>query len=191
MTIALRKAMTQAEFFLWAQSEEGRYEFDGIRPVAMTGGNLGHNQIMLATHRALDRHLAGSACRALGPEAGVATVGETVRFPDAVVTCSKFNRSDLLVPSPVVVFEIVSPGSLRVDRVVKLREYQSVRSIRSYVIVESEAPAVTLLSRDEADGPFSAIGLTEDDTLDLSCVGISLAVAELYDGLDFGSGGPG
>ncbi len=180
--------MTQDEFFGWAQSQGGRYEFDGVQPVAMTGGTLGHNQIMLAIHRALDRRLADGPCTALGPDAGVVTIGDIVRYPDAVVTCSKFSRSDHYVPFPVVVFEVISPGSLRLDRVVKLREYQAVSSLRVYVIVESDAPAVTVLSRDRDGESFKAVGLTEDDVLDLPAVGISIAVAEFYAGVVFSDG---
>ena len=88
MSVVLRRLPTRDEFFGWAQSQAGRYEFDGHGPVAMTGGSLGHSQITLAIHRALDRRLAGGPCRPLGPGAGVATIGEVVRYPDAVVTSS-------------------------------------------------------------------------------------------------------
>ena len=187
MSSALAKPMSRSEFLDWAQSRDGRYEFDGLQPVAMTGGSLGHNQITLAIHRALDRRLAGGPCRPLGPDAGIATITDVIRYPDAVVTCSSFDRSEHLVPAPVVVFEVVSPGSLRIDRVVKLREYQAVPSIRAYVIVESDAPAVTILSRDHEGEPFRAAGLTEDDELILAAIGISLPVAEIYAAIDFGN----
>lgn len=188
MTVALRRPMTQREFLDWAQVQEGRYEYDGLRPVAMTGGSLGHNQITLAIHRALDRRLAGGPCRPLGPDAGVATVADVVRYPDAVVTCSRFDRSEHLVPAPVVVFEVVSPASLRTDRVVKLREYQAVASVRTYVIVESDAPAVTALSRERGGEMFRATGLTEGDDLELPSIGVSIPITELYAGIDFGDG---
>jgi hypothetical protein len=33
-----RRAWTRDEFFAWATGQEGRYEFDGFAPVAMTAG---------------------------------------------------------------------------------------------------------------------------------------------------------
>ena len=186
MSSALARTMSRSEFLDWAQSQDRRYEFDGLHPVAMTGGSLGHNQITLAIHRALDRRLARSRCRPLGPDAGIGTIGDIIRYPDAVVTCSPFERSAHLVPAPVVVFEVISPGSLRIDRVVKLREYQAVPSIRAYVIVESDAPAVTILSRDADGEPFRAAGLAEEDELALAAIGISVPVAEIYAAIDFG-----
>ena len=37
MSNALRQPMTVEEFLAWEERQELRYEFDGFRPVAMTG----------------------------------------------------------------------------------------------------------------------------------------------------------
>ena len=186
MTVALRKIMTRQEFFDWAEAQDTRYEFDGFQPVAMTGGSLRHSRVTGNIYRQLANRLAGSGCVPLGPDAGVATVGDTVRYPDAVVTCSKFDDRSRLVPNPVVVFEVISPTSIRTDRIVKLREYTAVPTIRRYVIVEPNAVAVTVLSRDSAEEPFRTVGLAEDDTLDLPEIGIEIPVAAIYEGVAFG-----
>ena len=104
------------------------------------------------------------------------------------MTCSRFDRSEHLVPAPVVVFEVVSPASLRTDRVVKLREYQAVASVRAYVIVEADALAVTVLSREHGGEMFRATGLTDGDDLELAAIGVSIPIAEFYAGIDFGGG---
>ena len=183
MTVALRKAMTQQEFFAWAEAQDTRYEFDGFQPVAMTGGNIVHSRVIRNVNRQLANRLAGKACESLGPDAGIATVGGTVRYPDAVVSCTRPGNLDRLVPNPVVVFEVISPTSIRTDRIVKLREYAAVPTIRRYVIVEPNAVAVTVLSRDGADEPFHTVGLAEDDTLDLPEIGIGIPVAAIYEGI--------
>lgn len=36
--------MTQDQFLDWVQAQEGRYEFDGFQPVAMTGGTINHSR---------------------------------------------------------------------------------------------------------------------------------------------------
>jgi len=40
---AVLQPMTVDEFLAWEQRQEGRYEFDGFRPVAMTGGTVGQD----------------------------------------------------------------------------------------------------------------------------------------------------
>ena len=90
MTAALRTPrMTRDAFLTWAEVQRERYEFDGFEPVAMTGGTRNHNRITRDIHRALDARLRGSGCESLGPDAGVATIGDAVRYPDARVTCIK------------------------------------------------------------------------------------------------------
>ena len=185
MDVALRRPMTQKEFFDWAETQDIRYEFDGLQPVAMTGGDLGHSSLIRNVNRQLGNRLQGKSCKPLGPDAGVATIGDTVRYPDAVVTCTKFSARDRVVPNPVIVFEVVSPSSVRIDRVVKLREYQAVSTIRRYVIVEPDAIAITVFSRDHEGEAFRATGLAEDDILELTEVGIEIPVAAIYEGIVF------
>ncbi len=185
MNVALRRPMTKKEFFDWAETQDIRYEFDGFQPVAMTGGDLGHSSLIGNLNRQLGNRLEGKSCKPLGPDAGVATIGDTVRYPDAVVTCTKFSARDRVVPNPVIVFEVVSPSSVRIDRVVKLREYQAVSTIRRYVIVEPDAIAITLFSRDHEGEAFRATGLAEDDVLELTEVGIEIPVAAIYEGIVF------
>ena len=123
------------------------FEFDGFAPVAMTGGSVNHSQIGQNIVSALRTRLRGSGCRPLGPDAGVATVGDRVRYPDALVTCAKFPGTVRLVPGVVVVFEVLSPGSGRIDRIEKVPEYRAVSSIRRYVIAERDSAALQVLSR--------------------------------------------
>ncbi len=120
----------------------------------------------------------------LGPDAGVATIGNAVRYPDAVVSCTKTPGSAHLVQEPVVVFEVLSPTSGRVDRIEKVREYAAIPSIRRYLILEHANIGVTVFERARADEMWRASTLTADETLRLPEIGIEIAVAELYQDVD-------
>jgi Uma2 family endonuclease len=185
MSTALRKPrMTREEFFNWAQGQDIRYEFDGFEPVAMTGGNINHSQITQNILVSLRTHLRGGNCRPLGPDAGVATVGNAVRYPDALVTCDKVRGSDLTVSGVIVVFEVLSPTSGRTDRIVKLREYRAVPTIRCYVILEHNNAGLTVFTRRRQDEDWTARALTIEDTVQLSEIGIEIPVAEFYEDVD-------
>jgi Uma2 family endonuclease len=137
MDVAIRKpSMTREQFLDWAQAREERYEFDGFQPVAKTGGTRNHGRICQNLYFALRNRLSGIGCEPLGPDVGVATIGDAVRYPDALVTCTKGAGTDRLVPGVVAVFEVLSPSSGRIDRIDKVREYRAVPSIRRYVIAE-------------------------------------------------------
>lgn len=183
MNVAVRKPWTQEAFFAWAVTQEARYEFDGFQPEAMTGSNIGHSRLRRSLHRALDARLRNGPCEPLGPDAGVETSNRAVRYPDALVTCSKAENGERLVPGVIAVFAVVSPTSARIDRIVKVREYAAVPSIRRYVILESAIVGMTVFERDNAHDQWRAMTLTGDDTLRMPEIGIEIPVAELYDGI--------
>jgi Uma2 family endonuclease len=185
MNIALRKTWTQEQFFPWAEAQDERYEFDGVQPVAMTGGNAGHAIVTRNVNFALWTRLRGGPCQPLGPNAGVETVGKAVRYPDALVTCAKFASADLIIPGVVVVFEVLSPTSGRTDRIVKVREYAAVVSIRHYVILELASIGLTVLERTMPEEAWRTDILTIGDVLRMPEIGIEIPVSEFYEGITF------
>jgi Uma2 family endonuclease len=182
MNVALRTPMSVEQFLAWAETQDQRYEFDGFQPVAMTGGTIRHNRLQRRLLACLEARLRGGPCEPLGPDAGIRTIGDVVRYPDALVTCTPQNDSDKLVSGAVVVFEIVSPGSSRLDRIVKVKEYQAVASVQRYVILEQTSIAVTVIARTQ-EGPWTVEVLTESATLPFPELGIEIPLADIYAGL--------
>ena len=172
------------QFLAWAETQRERYEFDGHEPVAMTRGTVGHSRITRDIAAALGARLKGSGCEPLGPDAGVATIGDIVRYPDALVTRARARSADRLVPGVVVVFEVLSPSSGRVDRIDKLLEYRAVPTIRRYVIVEQASIAMTVHVRAHAEAPWTTTALTGDDILSMPEIGIAIPISEFYEGMD-------
>jgi hypothetical protein len=62
MGVPQRASWTQDEFFSWASTQEGRYEFDGFRPVSMTGGTVEHETVVQNLFGALRPRLRGGRC---------------------------------------------------------------------------------------------------------------------------------
>jgi Uma2 family endonuclease len=184
MNVALRKPMTQAEFFGWAETQNERYEFDGFQPVGMTGGSRTHARIGGNIFGELRERLRGSACEPFNGDAGIQTIGEAVRYPDCVVSCAPDHDRDRLVSTPVIVFEVVSPTSIREDRILKPDEYALVPSIKRYVIVEQTVIGATVLWR-ESDEPWRFQTLKAGDTLALPEIGIELPLDSFYERVNF------
>ena len=152
----------------------------------MTGGTAGHSIIMQNVHAALRGRLRGSGCRPLGPDAGLATVGTAVRYPDALVTYSKFDREAMTIPGVVIVFEVLSSTTSRTDRIIKPREYAAVPSIRRYVILESTSVGLTVMERDQPNEVWRVTTLTNDDILRMPEISIEIPVTEFYEDVTFG-----
>ena len=104
-------AWTPEEFLDWERQQELRYEFDGVGPVAMTGGTLRHSDIASLIDVALRQRLR-RPCRAFRGDVKVRVATNRYRYPDAVVSCSEPLPEDSdILPDPVVVFEVLSPST--------------------------------------------------------------------------------
>ena len=185
MNIALRKPMTREEFFLWADAQDGRYEFDGFQPVAMNGGTNNHGIIAGNVYFQLRLGLEGSSCTPMAPEGGgIATIGNIVRYPETAVSCSEIPGKANLFPNPVIVFEVLSTSSEKRDRVTKLIEYHAVPTIKRYVVLEQIKPVAYVYWRIDEE-PWSEITLSNEDVLDLPEIGMQIAMAKIYEGISF------
>jgi Uma2 family endonuclease len=183
--------LTRDEFLNWAEAQRMRYEFDGFEPVAMTGGTRDHSQICQNIYAALRLRLKGTGCVPLGPDAGVATIGDAVRYPDALVTCTKGPGTDRLVPGVVVVFEVLSPSRGRIDRIEKLLEYRGVPTFLRYVMLEHASAAMTVHTRANGNDPWTTTALTGGEVLSIPEIGIDVPVEEFYEGTDLAEDVPG
>jgi len=181
VNVVLRKPMSLEQFLAWEAKQEQRYEFDGVHPLAMTGGTFEHDQITFNLRKALDARLAGKPCRPFGPNVKVIAAG-SVRYPDGGVICSPPVAGTTIMEDPVVVFEVASESTARTDRIDKVREYQATASIQRYVILEQTSVAATVFAR--LGKIWTASALTENDILSMPEIGIELPLAECYLGLE-------
>jgi Uma2 family endonuclease len=169
------KPLTVDEFLAWERSQPSRYEFDGIQPVAMTGGSVSHVRVITRLTVALGTRVQ-PPCEAFGPELKVLAPGR-VRYPDASVVCGDpVNEGDII--EPTVVFEVLSPSTTLTDRRVKASEYASVPGIMVYVILETERPEITVRRR--AGGWESETITGHDAELALPEIGVTFPLADIY-----------
>ncbi len=179
--------MTLDEFLAWERRQDLRYEFDGARPVAMTGGTVEHSEIATNLVEALRRRLQGRPCRAFRGDLKIVVAGR-IRYPDATVTCSPVPRGTDMIPEPVVVFEVLSATTAATDRIEKNEEYRLTPSIRRYVMLEQARRAATVFSR--AGDDWAGHVLTGDAVLAMPEIGVDLPLAEAYAGIEFATDDP-
>jgi Uma2 family endonuclease len=177
MNVALRKSMTLEQFLAWEERQELRYEFDGVQPVAMTGGRFVHAAIQINLILALGTRLRGKPCRVIGSELKIEVAGR-IRHPDAFVICTPQPGSTHVVRDPVAVFEILSPSTSHTDLVLKTAEYRATPSILHYVILEQTHAGAQVFSRRGAD--WIAETVRDADLLRLPEIGIEIPLPELY-----------
>jgi len=194
MTVAARRidpeAWTKERFLAWAKArpDDRSYEFDGFRPVAMAPATLRHNDIAWNIRSLLrDRLPPGTGCRPYGPQQPIETVGGALREPDVFIACSAQPGGAVTISTPVVVFEILSPGkeNRERDEVEKVDEYESVPSILRYIIVESESRGARVLWREPGERAWRRAPPDIEGPIGVPEFGIALAFDEIYRGVAF------
>jgi Uma2 family endonuclease len=182
MSAALKPPMSLEAFLDWESRQESKYEFDGFRAVGMTGVTAEHSSIQRNLLGLLFNRLRGHHCQVHGSDLKIQVVGR-IRYPDAFIVCSPIPAGTTVIHDPVVVFEILSPGTSYKDRIENNREYRATPSIQRYVILEQTRPAATVYAR--AGDDWVADVLVEEGDLALPEVGISVPLADLYEGVPF------
>ncbi|HEX6001779.1 MAG TPA: Uma2 family endonuclease [Hyphomicrobiaceae bacterium] len=174
--------MTVAEFLDWASAQpRGRYELVHGEVVQMAPERELHSVIKGEVYAALRDAIkrAGLPCRAYGDGMTVVINDHLAREPDASVQCGvPYKRRNMILQAPLIVVEVVSPSSERVDTVEKVDEYFSVTSIQHYLIVDPTAKMVTHHERSEG-GAIEKRDLLGGDIIELKPPGMKVPVSEL------------
>jgi Uma2 family endonuclease len=178
MPSAAEKLMSLNEFLSWEREQPERYEFDGFAVTAMAGGSLDHSSIASNLDRTLSAQLRGTGCRVFRGDAKV-IANATVRYPDLSVTCSPVSGRDDIVPVPVLIIEVLSPTTERIDRGRKKFDYFATPSIRQYAIIEQDERRVDLYTR--AENGWTNEVIAGDSALNLSSVGVELSLDAIYE----------
>jgi Uma2 family endonuclease len=109
-------------------------------------------------------------------------VSGRIRYPDAFVFCSPAPGHVTVIEDPVVVFEVLSPSTSRIDRIDKLSEYRATKSIQRYVILEPDSVAAT--ARTGKD--WIVRPLIVGDSLEMPEIEIVIPLSDIYSDVEFG-----
>jgi Uma2 family endonuclease len=180
MTVALRTPMTLDAFLDWEGRQETRYAFDGLQPVAMSGGARAHAAIQRNIALALGNRPRGKPCPFFGSDLKIAAAG-SIRYPDGFVTCAPGASGDTIVHDPVVIFEVMSPSTAGTDTIVKNREYAATPSVRRYVLLAQDVVGGTMFEPMGDD--WIGRVLAPDSIVRMPEIGIEAPIAEFYEGV--------
>ncbi len=145
--------MTVDEYLVWAEAQPGRHELVNGRVIAMAPERVRHAQTKGAVYVALTGAIrtAGKPCEAF-PDGMAIRIDPTTAFePDALVRCGPPLDGNMIeVPDPLIVVEVLSPGTRGYDTGAKLTGYFLVPSLRHYLIVDAERKVVLHHRRSDA-----------------------------------------
>lgn len=178
MPVPPLKPPTVPEMLDWERRQSERYEYVGGILRAMVGGSLAHHWMTQNILVGLRAQLAGRPCRPFMENAKVVTA-EAILYPDVVVTCSPVDPRADTVPDPVVIVEVLSRTTADYDSGAKWRAYQTLASLRHFVLVAQDCSFVAIYSREGADWRYRALE-APDAVLALTAIDAEISLADIY-----------
>jgi Uma2 family endonuclease len=178
------KLLTVEQFFDACPNDRRHYQlFDGII-VAMAPPADRHQRIAGrlggVLYNAVEANLPGCAVLA---QAGIAPQGVRGRDhfeTDITVTCEPANDDHRgIVQQPLLIVEILSPGTERDDVFIKLPAYQRIAGLQEILYIETERVGAMVYRRGNTSWDSAALA-SGADRLRLDTVGLDIPLSELY-----------
>ena len=185
MSEAAFKRMTVSEFLLWEDGTDTRYELLGGSPVAMAPPAMAHGILALRLGARIDAALRSRSSCFGQSEAGIVRPDrdDTCYIADLAVTCTPPERGQQLVRDPLLIVEILSPGTALFDRQTKVSDYRRIPSVEEILLIDSTSIFAEVLRR-EGERWITEIVCGPQATLSLVSIGLTVAMSDLYEGID-------
>jgi len=188
MSAARKLSLISVEDYLGGELNSPiKHEYLGGVVYAMAGARKVHNRIVINAMVALGGRLWDKRCQPFNSDTKIrVTLPGQVRFyyPDASVICRPNPQNDFFQDEPVVIIEVMSHATRRIDDGEKKDAYLTIPSLSVYLLVEQDVPAVVAfrrtaqgIVREVYDGLNAVVPLSEIET--------HLALAEIYHLVEF------
>ena len=181
---AERMSLDDFEDLLADAPEDERWELISGRVVrTMVGARWEHNRIVNNLSEGLNRRFRalGSPCRTLTQTFRMKDEGSlSSLLPDVLVYCTRPPPGATFLSDATIIVEVMSKGTARRDREDKWAVYQTLPSLRHYVLVTRDSPHIETIDR--VEGAWSAFRIADGlaATLALAAVGVEVPLAEIY-----------
>ena len=165
-------------------ASEIRHEYIDGRVYAMTGTSRTHGLIVNALAFSLTPAARRAGCQLFTSDMKVRLeIADQTLFyyPDLLLSCDTTDREPYFRRFPCLIVEVLSESTERIDRREKLLAYQTLPSLREYLLVAQDRARVELFRRVND----WKVERHESGELWLDCVSAAVALAEIYADVDW------
>ncbi|MBL8211233.1 MAG: Uma2 family endonuclease [Bryobacterales bacterium] len=180
--------ITEEQYLELERKSDVRHEYYRGEMFAMSGGTGDHSFLAAELISELRFALRGS-CRVATsdlkiyvPSTGLYT------YPDISVTCEKpsyLDKSNDTLLNPLVVVEVLSPSSGSYDRGEKFRQYQTVPSIKTYILVSCDRMRIETYTRGTGATWIYRAYDGADAVLEIEEPAVSIPLQSIYRSVEF------
>ncbi len=129
-------------------STDVRYEFIDGYAYMMAGGTANDSTISITITSLLSNLLGNGPCRIYNSDMKVRLSEMRYVYPDATVSCNEYDQGNIeTIQSPLLVIEVLSPGTEAYDRGSKFGYYRACPTIEEYVLVNTQREVIEVYRR--------------------------------------------
>jgi len=159
---------------------EVKHEYIDGHVYAMAGASRNHERIAGNIYRQFGNYLQGKPCEPFSSDIKI-KVGSKFFYPDVMVVCDEQSSHEYYTESPVIIVEVLSKSSRRIDETTKRIAYQSIPCLKEYVLIEQDFVDVEICRKSEG---WVSRHFFWGDSVYFEAVELTLTVAEIYDRVD-------
>ena len=172
--------LTVEEYLKYEKESPVKHEYVDGQIFAMAGTSTPHNRLAGNLFNRLDDHLAEAACEPFIADIKVMVSDTLFYYPDVVVACDPPEADPYLRREPLIIIEVSSPTTERIDRNEKLPAYKRIQSLKEIVFVAQDRVRIEIFRRQSGDFWQTEVLTEPDEELHLQSVGLTLTVAQVY-----------
>lgn len=172
--------LTVAEYLEFEKDSPVKHEYINGQIYAMAGASDVHNRIARNICNRLDDHLADDECEPFISDMKVYVSATLYYYPDVVVACDPPGSDPYSRKKPILIVEVSSPGTERIDHQEKLAAYQGIKSLKEIVLVAQEHVQIEVFRRQRGDRWQREVLTALHEELRLQSVELTLKVAQVY-----------
>ena len=184
-TVGINETISVTDYLAGELVSPIKHEYISGAVFAMVWARNAHNLIAGNAFLAFGTRLKGQLCRPFNSDTKIRIrISDHVRFyyPDMSVVCQANALSDTFQDQPVVIVEVLSEGTRRLDDGEKRDAYLSIPSLTHYILLEQEIAVAVVYQR--IDQQFERHEFTDiNDVITLDSLNLSLPLREFYDGI--------
>jgi Uma2 family endonuclease len=161
---------------------EVKHEYIDGSVYAMAGASKNHERIAGNIFGELRSLLKNTPCEPFSSDIKV-KVGQAFFYPDVMVVCEDNSDNDYYTETPVIIVEVLSKSTRRMDETTKKIVYRTIPTLKEYVIIEQDIVDVEVCRK--SDNWVSSHYFMGDE-VNFESVGSSLSVEDIYFRVDNG-----
>ena len=178
--------ITFEEYLALEQDNDGRHEFYDGKLIPIEATTKAHNRIKRNLIRQIETPAFDKSSCELFDENVLTQLTEKKKYvyPDIVISCDPNDNDPLIVKSPTIIIEILSPSTKKYDKTVKFFAYQRIPTLQQCIFVAQDTIEVKSFQRSKDNQWILTTLESLADKLQIPSLNLVIKLEDIYSNIN-------